>query len=97
MRRSCDSLKRRDYETFQLGILTWPEESLALVEAGLQTVSPGSVPSFVRLAGDALDECRRRVRQELCGSALGFRNLTNYTARALLESGGFRYQLHPRL
>ncbi|GAA4730379.1 hypothetical protein GCM10023350_12030 [Nocardioides endophyticus] len=31
------------------------------------------------------------------GSALGFRNLTNYIARSLLETGGFRPQLHPRL
>ena len=31
------------------------------------------------------------------GSALGFRNLTNYTARSLLETGGFRPRLHPRL
>ena len=29
------------------------------------------------------------------GSALGFRNLTNYIARSLLEAGGFRPQLHP--
>jgi transposase len=33
----------------------------------------------------------------LRGSALGFRNLTNYIARSLLETGGFRPQLHPRL
>ena len=33
----------------------------------------------------------------LRGSALGFRNLTNYRARSLLESGGFRPQLHPAL
>jgi transposase len=26
---------------------------------------------------------------------LGFRNLTNYIARSLLETGGFRPQLHP--
>jgi transposase len=32
----------------------------------------------------------------LRGSALGFRNLTNYIARSLLETGGFRPQLHPR-
>jgi transposase len=116
----------------------------------------------VRLAGDALDECRRRVQQDtrghrgrkgdplynarrslhtgadllteiitlgrtlkkraadvlayfdrpgtsngpteaingrlehLRGSALGFRNLTNYIARSLLETGGFRPRLHPR-
>ena len=30
----------------------------------------------------------------LRGSALGFRNLTNYVARSLLESGGFRPKLH---
>ncbi|MCH6471547.1 ISL3 family transposase [Sinomonas terrae] len=35
--------------------------------------------------------------EHLRGSALGFRNLTNYIARALLETGGFRPQLHPRL
>ena len=34
--------------------------------------------------------------EHLRGSALGFRNLTNYIARALLESGGFRTQLHPQ-
>ena len=31
------------------------------------------------------------------GSALGFRNLTNYIARSLLEAGGFRPQLHRQL
>ena len=35
--------------------------------------------------------------EHLRGSALGFRNLTNYIARSLLETGGFRKQLHPRL
>jgi transposase len=34
--------------------------------------------------------------EHLRGSALGFRNLTNYIARSLLESGGFRPQLRPR-
>ena len=33
--------------------------------------------------------------EHLRGSALGFRNLTNYIARALLEAGGFRPRLHP--
>ncbi|WP_066517366.1 ISL3 family transposase [Curtobacterium ammoniigenes] len=33
----------------------------------------------------------------LRGSALGFRNLTNYIARSLLETGGFRPQLHPQM
>ncbi|HWJ66270.1 MAG TPA: ISL3 family transposase [Nocardioides sp.] len=36
--------------------------------------------------------------EHLRGSALGFRNLTNYIARSLLETGGFRPQLlHPEL
>ena len=35
--------------------------------------------------------------EHLRGSALGFRNLANYIARSLLETGGFRPRLHPRL
>ena len=35
--------------------------------------------------------------EHLRGTALGFRNLTNYVARSLLETGGFRPQLHRRL
>ena len=35
--------------------------------------------------------------EHLRGSALGFRNLTNYIARSLLVTGGFRPRLHPRL
>ncbi len=35
--------------------------------------------------------------EHLRGSALGFRNLTHYIARSLLEAGGFRPRLHPQL
>ena len=35
--------------------------------------------------------------EHLRGSALGFRNLTNYIARSLLEAGGFRPHLHSGL
>ncbi len=35
--------------------------------------------------------------EHLRGLALGFRNLTNYIARAHLETGGFRPHLHPEL
>ena len=35
--------------------------------------------------------------EHLRGSALGFRNLTHYIARSLLETGGFRPRLHPGL
>jgi transposase len=34
--------------------------------------------------------------EHLRGSALGFRNLTSYIARSLLETGGFRPQLQAR-
>ena len=35
--------------------------------------------------------------EHLRGTALGFRNLTNYIARSLLETGGFRPRLHPQV
>lgn len=35
--------------------------------------------------------------EHLRGSALGFRNLTNYITRSLLETGGFGPRLHPAL
>jgi transposase len=35
--------------------------------------------------------------EHLRGTASGFRNLTNYIVRSLLETRGFRPQLHPRL
>ena len=35
--------------------------------------------------------------EHLSGSALGFRNLTNYIVRSLLETGGFKPALHPGL
>jgi len=35
--------------------------------------------------------------EHLRGTALGFRNLTGYITRSLLEAGGFRPHLHPRL
>ena len=88
---------------------------------GFKTAAAEEIPAavavmdpftWVRLAGDALNDCRRRVQQttrgrrgrkndgrleHLRGSALGFRNLTNYIARSLLETGGFRPRLHPAL
>lgn len=35
--------------------------------------------------------------EHLRGSSLGLRNLTNYIARSLLETGGFRPLLHSGL
>ncbi|GAA2197071.1 ISL3 family transposase [Sinomonas flava] len=42
-------------------------------------------------------EAINRRLEHLRGSALGFRNITNCTARSLLEASGFRPQLHPAL
>lgn len=39
-------------------------------------------------------EALNRRLEHLRGPALGFRNLTNYIARSLLETGGFRPQVH---
>ena len=62
-----------------------------------------------RLAGDILayldhphttgapTEASNGHLEHLRGSALEFRNLTNYITRALLETRGFRPQLHPQL
>ena len=38
---------------------------------------------------------RRWKNQDDIDAALGFRNLTHYIARSLLEAGGFRPDLHP--
>jgi transposase len=35
--------------------------------------------------------------EHLRGSALGCRNLANYIARSLLETGGFRPPVHPQI
>ena len=35
--------------------------------------------------------------EHLRGTALGFRNLTNYILRSLLDTGGFKPRLHPHL
>ncbi len=35
--------------------------------------------------------------EHLHGSALGFRNLANYIARSLLETGGFRPAITPSI
>jgi transposase len=50
---------------------------------------PGTSNGFTEAINGRLEHLR--------GSALGSRNLTNYIARSLLEAGGFRRRLHPRL
>ncbi|GAA3883774.1 hypothetical protein GCM10022275_34450 [Tessaracoccus defluvii] len=147
--RLLDMVEGRSKSTFKTWLAARPEAWRAGVEvvamdgfAGFKTATTEELPDattvmdpfhVVRLAGDALDQCRRRIQQELHGhrgraqdplyrarrtlhtgadlltprqqarlehlrgSALGFRNLTHYIARSLLETGGFRPQLHPAL
>lgn len=57
----------------------------------------GVVQSMGRIgssADNALAEASNGRLEHLRGSALGFRHLTHYIARSLLESGGFRPTLH---
>ena len=44
---------------------------------------------------NGLTEALNGRLEHLRGSALGFRKLTHYIARSLLEAGGFRPRLHP--
>jgi len=46
--------------------------------------------------GTRLDAINGRL-EHLRGADLGFRNLTHYIARSLLEAGGFRPRLHPQV
>lgn len=50
---------------------------------------PGTSNGPTEAINDRLEHLRR--------STLSFRNLTNYTARSLLETGGFKPQLHHQL
>ena len=50
---------------------------------------------FVCRLTNARTEGINRLSKQVKRSACGFRNITNYIARALLETGGFRPRLHP--
>jgi hypothetical protein len=52
---------------------------------------------FDRGTGNGPTEAINGRLEHLRGSALGFGNLTNYIARSLLETGGFRPRLHRAL
>src|SRR3546814_20325568 len=58
-----------------------------------------AVLSYFDLPGtsNGLTEAINGRLEHLRGSALGFRNLTNYNARSLLEAGGCRPRLPPPL
>jgi hypothetical protein len=61
-----------------------------LMEQLITPVSQGVPATLTEVINGRLEHLR--------GSALGFRNLTNYIARSLLETGGFRPRLlHPGL
>jgi len=57
---------------------------------------PAPMPTSIGQGRATVRPRRSTARLEhLRGSALGFRNLTNYVARSLLETSGFRQPLHP--
>lgn len=72
-----------------------------LDELGLEVVGQRVEPGRAVLACRVVESdqwCRRCGSEgQARDSALGFRNLTNYIARSLLEIGGFKPHLHPRL
>jgi Transposase len=70
-----------------------------LDELGLEVIGQRLEPDCAVLACRVVGptEAINGRLEHLRGSALGFRNLTNYIARSLLEAGGFRPQLPPGL
>jgi hypothetical protein len=73
---------------------TWRPGPDGRRSVGLQTGGCGSSPpSTPSAAAEAINGRLEHLR----GSALRFRNLTNYIARSLLEAGGFRPHLHPQI
>ena len=69
---------------------------------GFKTAAAADIPAAVAVmdlpgTSNGPTEAINGRLEHLRGSALGFRNLTNYSARSLLETGGFRPRLHPAL
>jgi transposase len=87
-----------DKQQAQLDTL-FANEDHVQVEATWGTKRAVDVPAYFDRPGtsNGPTEAINGRLEHLRGSALGFRNLTNYIARSLLETGGFRPQLHPRL
>ncbi|GAA3509962.1 hypothetical protein GCM10022294_20320 [Dietzia aurantiaca] len=74
--------------------LRWALEGIVVAHLTVARVAEGLRPGTSNGPTEALNGRLEHLR----GSALGFRNLTNYIARSLLETGGFRPRLlHPRL
>ena len=72
-------------------------EELATLGRTLHRRRDDVLAYFTHRASNGPTEAINGRLEHLRGSALGFRNLTNYIARSLLETGGFRPHLHPRL
>lgn len=69
------------------------EQGLQASVASLKRWVAANLPEEVTCNGPT--EAINGRPEHLRGSALGFRNLTHYIARSLLETGGFRPRLHP--
>ena len=96
-RRRGRELMQRLIETVSHGVPTALSEVTTLGRT-LKTRAADVLAYFDRpRTSNGLTEAISGRLEHLRGSALGFRNLTNYIARSLLETGGFRPRLHPRL
>jgi transposase len=77
------------------GISAAPPELVTLAQT-LDKRADDVLVSFERLGtSDGPTEAINGRLEHLRGSALGYRDLTNLSARSLLEIGGFRPRLHP--
>ena len=85
------------------GGLDWALTAIVVDHLTVTRAAAGLGVSWHTANSAILTEGRRRLidapgrLEHLRGSALGFRNLTNYIARSLLEAGGFRPHLHPQM
>jgi hypothetical protein len=69
------------------------DDALLQLDVPDATFACPDLTTFCRLDELGLVVFGQRL-EHLRGSALAFRNLTNYIARSLLETGGFKPQLH---
>ena len=63
----------------------------------IDAISRDVPPALTELITLGRTEAINGRLEHLRGTALGFRNLTNYITRSLLDTGGFRPRLHPLL
>lgn len=103
--RMVDAYRQSKPELGKWALSTLIDETGAKVPAGLPELKrldtalkrrTDDIPAYFDHVGSSNGptEALNGRLEHLRGIALGFRNLTNYIARSLLETGGFRQRLH---